>query len=60
MVDASLRMAIVNLFGWLRNELGVSIIYITHDLGDRLLRQRQHPHAIGRDRRARAGSGGVG
>nr|WP_312858824.1 ABC transporter ATP-binding protein [Rhizobium laguerreae] len=32
MVDASLRMAIVNLFGRLKNELGLSIVYITHDL----------------------------
>ena len=32
MVDASLRMAIVNLFRTLRDSLGVSIIYITHDL----------------------------
>jgi len=32
MVDASLRMAIVNLFRGLRDEMGVSIIYITHDL----------------------------
>jgi peptide/nickel transport system ATP-binding protein len=32
MVDASLRSAIVHLFRRLRNELGVSIIYITHDL----------------------------
>ena len=32
MVDASLRMSIVNLFTTLRDELGVSIIYITHDL----------------------------
>ena len=32
MVDASLRTAIVNLFRKLRDELGVSIIYITHDL----------------------------
>ncbi|MDR0908833.1 MAG: ABC transporter ATP-binding protein [Spirochaetaceae bacterium] len=32
MVDASLRMAIVNLFQKLRDEEGVSIIYITHDL----------------------------
>ena len=32
MVDASLRMAIVNLFGELRDKLGLSIIYITHDL----------------------------
>ena len=32
MVDASLRMAIVNLFRGLRDETGVSIIYITHDL----------------------------
>jgi ABC-type glutathione transport system ATPase component len=32
MVDASLRMSIVNLFKKLRDDLGVSIIYITHDL----------------------------
>ncbi len=32
MVDASLRMAIVNLFRRLRDELQVSILYITHDL----------------------------
>jgi ABC-type oligopeptide transport system ATPase subunit len=32
MVDASLRMAIVNLFKALRDDLGISIIYITHDL----------------------------
>jgi ABC-type oligopeptide transport system ATPase subunit len=32
MIDASLRMAIVNLFKTLRDDLGVSIIYITHDL----------------------------
>ena len=30
--DASLRMSIVNLFSGLRDQLGVSIIYITHDL----------------------------
>lgn len=32
MVDASLRMSIINLFGDLRDRLGISIIYITHDL----------------------------
>ena len=32
MVDASLRMSIVNLFKQLRDKLGVSILYITHDL----------------------------
>lgn len=32
MVDASLRMAIVNLLRQLRDDLGVSVIYITHDL----------------------------
>jgi len=32
MVDASLRMAIVNLFQRLRDEFGVSVLYITHDL----------------------------
>ena len=32
MVDASLRMSIVNLFQKLRDDLKVSIIYITHDL----------------------------
>jgi peptide/nickel transport system ATP-binding protein len=32
MVDASLRMSIVNLFKKLREELGLSVLYITHDL----------------------------
>ncbi len=32
MVDASLRMSIVNLFKQLRDEFGVSVLYITHDL----------------------------
>ncbi|MDR2741568.1 MAG: ABC transporter ATP-binding protein [Treponema sp.] len=32
MVDASLRMTIVNLFKKLRDKEGVSILYITHDL----------------------------
>jgi peptide/nickel transport system ATP-binding protein len=32
MLDASLRMAVVTLFKTLRSELGISIIYITHDL----------------------------
>jgi len=32
MVDASLRMSIVNLFKDLRDEFGVSVLYITHDL----------------------------
>jgi ABC-type oligopeptide transport system ATPase subunit len=32
MVDASLRMSIVNLLKHLRDDMGVSVIYITHDL----------------------------
>jgi ABC-type glutathione transport system ATPase component len=32
MIDASLRMTIINLFKRLRDEFGVSIVYITHDL----------------------------
>jgi peptide/nickel transport system ATP-binding protein len=42
MVDASLRMSIINLFKKLRDEFGVSVVYITHDLatayyvGDRI------------------------
>jgi len=32
MVDASLRMSIVNLFKKLKDELGLSVLYITHDL----------------------------
>ncbi len=32
MVDASLRMSIVNLFKELKERLGVSVLYITHDL----------------------------
>src|SRR5690606_30399045 len=31
-VDASLRMQIINLFERLKDELGVSFIYVTHDL----------------------------
>jgi ABC-type glutathione transport system ATPase component len=47
MVDASLRMEIVNLFRTLRDTLGVTIIYITHDLAtaytisDRIVIMRQ-------------------
>ena len=47
MVDASLRMSIVNLFRALRDDLGISIIYITHDLAtaytisDRLIIMRK-------------------
>jgi peptide/nickel transport system ATP-binding protein len=32
MVDSSLRMSIVNLFQDLKEEFGISVIYITHDL----------------------------
>ena len=32
MIDASLRLSIVNLFKALRDDLGISIIFITHDL----------------------------
>jgi peptide/nickel transport system ATP-binding protein len=32
MIDASLRISIVNLFKALRDNLGISIIYVTHDL----------------------------
>ena len=32
MVDASLRMSIINLLRRLRDDFGVSVIYITHDL----------------------------
>lgn len=47
MVDASLRMSIVNLFRTLRDDLRVSIVYITHDLAtayyisDRLIIMRK-------------------
>ena len=54
MVDASLRMSIVNLFSALRDELGVSIIYITHDLATAYYDQRPHHHHA---RRPRGGSG---
>ena len=43
MVDASLRVAIVNLFGS-AGQLGVSIIYITHDLATAYYDQRPHHH----------------
>ena len=32
MVDASIRMSIINLFKELKEKFGVSVIYITHDL----------------------------
>jgi peptide/nickel transport system ATP-binding protein len=32
MIDASLRMTVTNLFRALRDQLGVAIVYITHDL----------------------------
>ncbi len=32
MVDASLRMSIINLFQKLKEDFGISVIYITHDL----------------------------
>jgi ABC-type glutathione transport system ATPase component len=32
MIDASLRISILNLFKLLRDDLGISIIYVTHDL----------------------------
>ena len=32
MVDASLRMSIVNLFNKLKEDFGMSVLYITHDL----------------------------
>ena len=32
MVDASLRMSIVNLFNTLKEDFGMSVLYITHDL----------------------------
>jgi peptide/nickel transport system ATP-binding protein len=47
MVDASLRLSIVNLLKGLRDETGVSVLYITHDLAtaysisDRILILRQ-------------------
>ena len=60
MVDASLRMSIVNLFKALRDELGVSIIYITHDLAtayyisDRIIIMQQGQR--GRKRRCARGA----
>ena len=47
MIDASLRMTVTNLFRDLRDRLGVSILYITHDLAtayyvsDRILIMRK-------------------
>jgi len=47
MIDASLRISIVNLLRRLRDEMGMSIIYITHDLAtayyisDRLIIMRK-------------------
>lgn len=39
MVDASLRMEIVNLFRKLRDEQQVSVIYVTHDAAHGVLHQ---------------------
>ena len=44
MIDASLRASIVNLLRDLRDALGVSIIYITHDLATAYYDQRPHHH----------------
>ncbi len=58
MVDASLRMSIVNLFKTLRDDLGVSIIYITHDLAtayyisDRIIIMQKGKVVEGGDARA--------
>lgn len=58
MIDASLRMTIVNLFKSLRDDLGVSIIYITHDLAtayyisDRLIIMQKGEVVEGGDARA--------
>ena len=58
MIDASLRMSIVNLFRALRDELKVSIVYITHDLAtayyicDRIIIMRKGV-VVERARRAR-------
>ena len=60
MIDASLRTSIVNLFRELRDELGVSIIYITHDLATAYYDQRPHHHHAagqrGRKRRRARGA----
>ncbi|MBI3708408.1 MAG: ABC transporter ATP-binding protein [Proteobacteria bacterium] len=58
MIDASLRMSIVNLLRNLRDEMGVSIIYITHDLAtayyisDRIIIMRKGRVVEGGDARA--------
>jgi peptide/nickel transport system ATP-binding protein len=58
MVDASLRMSIVNLFKTLRDELHVSIVYITHDLAtayyisDRIIIMQKGKVVEGGDARA--------
>jgi peptide/nickel transport system ATP-binding protein len=58
MVDASLRMSIVNLFRTLRDDLGISIIYITHDLAtayyisDRIIIMQKGKVVEGGDARA--------
>ena len=50
MVDASLRMSIVNLFEKIRDEFGISVIYITHDHRHGLLRVRQNRGHVPRQR----------
>jgi ABC-type oligopeptide transport system ATPase subunit len=57
MVDASLRMSIVNLFQALRDDLKVTIVYITHDLAtayyisDRIIIMRRGEVVEGGDAR---------
>ncbi len=58
MVDASLRMSIVYLFKTLRDEFGMSIVYITHDLAtayyisDRIIIMQKGKVVEGGDARA--------
>jgi ABC-type glutathione transport system ATPase component len=58
MVDASLRMSIVQLFKTLRDEFGMSIVYITHDLAtayyisDRIIIMQKGKVVEGGDARA--------
>ncbi len=48
MLDASLRMSIVNMFRRLKDEEQVNIVYITHDLATAYYYGRSHRHHVAR------------
>ena len=61
MLDVSIRIGLLNLMAKLRDEEGVSILYITHDIASaRYVADRLIVMYAGPDRRVRADRGGAG